>query len=87
MQRWKFLSRLVKFRHLELDSALQQVLWTLLDPRDCEGVRAVGVVRTFILPCTGSDTTRTRMVSYALFDWLTPPPSPSLRDAGSVVSR
>lgn len=32
-QRWKFLSRLVKFRHLELDSACQQVLWTLLDPK------------------------------------------------------
>ncbi|CAI8032213.1 Protein unc-50 homolog [Geodia barretti] len=33
MQRWKFLSRLVKFRHLELDSAFQQVFWTVLDPK------------------------------------------------------
>lgn len=33
MQRWKFLSRLVKFRHLELDSAFQQVIWSLIDPK------------------------------------------------------
>ena len=33
MQRWKFVSRLVKFRHLELDSAFQQVVWSLTDPK------------------------------------------------------
>ena len=29
----KFLPRLVKFRHLEFDSALQQALWTVTNPK------------------------------------------------------
>ena len=29
----KFLPRLFKFRHLEFDSALQQVFWTVTNPK------------------------------------------------------
>ena len=29
----KFLPRLVKFRHLEFDSALQQAFWTVTNPK------------------------------------------------------
>ncbi|KAL5460363.1 hypothetical protein EMCRGX_G033809 [Ephydatia muelleri] len=30
---WKFIPRLFKFRHLEFDSATQQLLWTVVNPR------------------------------------------------------
>ena len=29
----KFLPRLIKFRHLEFDSALQQAFWTVTNPK------------------------------------------------------
>ena len=33
MGKYKFLPRLLKFTHLEFDSAFQEILWALINPK------------------------------------------------------